>query len=121
LRLSGEGQRRPVARRNLKAGSNVIFIFGFGITLGFAFAPWGWGTTRIVWVSHDVIIAGARWGRTWANRGSYVHHYAAFHPWTGPRGPEQHKLVPRSDGERRAAREGRAGVEDHHVSPGEHH
>jgi hypothetical protein len=70
--------------------------FGFGITLGFAFAPWGWGTTRIVWVSHDVFIAGAHWGRTWANRGSYVHHYAAFHPWTGPRGPEQHKLVPRA-------------------------
>jgi Protein of unknown function (DUF3300) len=94
--------------------------FGFGITLGFGFAPWGWGTTRIVWGSHDVIIAGARWGRTWANRATYVHHYAAFHPWTGPRGAEQHQLIPRSEAERRAAREGRARIEEHHVERNRH-
>jgi hypothetical protein len=96
--------------------------FGFGITLGFAFAPWGWGSTHFVWGTHAVIIAGAPWGRTWVNRTTYVHPYAAFHRWTAPRGPEQHQLVPRSEGERRAAREGRPRVEEHHVSHGgEHH
>ncbi len=87
--------------------------FGFGISIGVAFAPWGWGTTRIVWGSHAVFIAGARWGRTWANRGTYVHPYSAFHPWGGPRGPEQHPLIKRSEEERNAAREGRARVEEH--------
>jgi hypothetical protein len=94
--------------------------FGFGITLGFAFAPWGWGSTRIVWGTHEVFIAGARWGRTWANRGTYVHPYAAFHRWAGPRGVEQHQLIPRTEAERRAASEGRARVEEHHASRGGH-
>jgi hypothetical protein len=94
--------------------------FGFGVPLGFAFRPWGWGTTRIVWASHDVFIAGARWGRTWANRATYVHPYSAFHPVTGPRGPERHELIRRSEAERSAAREGRARVEEHHPSRGEH-
>jgi hypothetical protein len=93
--------------------------FGFGITLGFAFAPWGWGSSRIVWGSHDVFIAGAHWGRTWVNRGTYVHPYSAFHPWSGPRGPEHHELIKRSEGERRAAREGRERVEEHHESHGD--
>jgi hypothetical protein len=94
--------------------------FGFGITLGIAFAPWGWGSTRIVWGTHEVFIAGARWGRTWVNRCTYVHPYAAFHRWTGPRGAEQHQLIPRSEGERRAASGGRAQVEEHHPSRDKH-
>ncbi len=91
--------------------------FGFGITIGVAFAPWGWGTTRIVWGSHAVFIAGARWGRTWANRATYVHPYSALHAWKGPRGPEQHQLIKRSKEERNAAREGRARVEQHGGRP----
>jgi hypothetical protein len=87
--------------------------FGFGVSIGFAFAPWGWGTTRFDWGRHDLFIAGARWGRTWGNRGSYVHHYSAFHAWRGPRGPEHHDLMGRSEEERRAAREGRPRVEEH--------
>ncbi len=88
--------------------------WGFGISLGFAFAPWGWGATHFVWGSHALFLGGARWGRTWANRGSYVHPYANFHRYSGPRGPEQHQLIPRSQEERRAAREGHARVEEHH-------
>ena len=91
--------------------------WGFGISLGFAFAPWGWGATHFVWGSHALFLGGARWGRTWANRGSYVHPYANFHRYSGPRGPEQHQLIPRSQEERRAAREGHARVESHHASP----
>jgi len=95
--------------------------WGFGVSVGFAFQPWGWGTTRIVWASHGVFIAGALWGRTWANRATYVHHYAAFHPWTGPRGPEHHQLIGRSEAERRAAKEGHARVEEHHAERGDRH
>jgi len=92
--------------------------FGFGISLGFAFRPWGWGTTRIGWASHDVFIGGAPWRRTWANRGTYAHPYAAFHRYTGPRGAEQHQLIRRSEEERRADREGHERIEEHQVSHG---
>jgi hypothetical protein len=88
--------------------------FGFGISLGFAFAPWGWGTTRIGWGSHALFIAGAPWGRTWGNRRVYVHPYHDFHPYHGPAVPEHHELIRRSEAERRAAREGHARVEEHH-------
>jgi hypothetical protein len=97
-------------------------VFGFGVTLGFAFRPWGWGTTRFVWDRHEVFIANGRWGRTWANRGTYVHHYDAFHRWTGPRGRENHELIRRSEAERSEARSGHArGAEEHHSSGRVHH
>ena len=50
--------------------------FGFGVSLGPVFAPWGWGATRVVWTSRTVIINNAPWQRTWVNRATYVHPYA---------------------------------------------
>ena len=94
--------------------------FGFGVALGFAFAPWGWGATHFFWGRHELFIANARWGRTWANRSSYVHPYRSFQRWSGPRGAEHHQLIPRSESERRAAREGRPRVEEHHAPRHEH-
>jgi hypothetical protein len=94
--------------------------FGFGVTLGVAFRPWGWGDIRFGWATHEVFIAGARWGRTWANRGTYVHPYPALHRWTGPRGTEMHQQIPRSPAERNAALKGRARVEEHHPARGGH-
>jgi Protein of unknown function (DUF3300) len=88
--------------------------FGYGVSLGFAFRPWGWGTSRFYWDRHDVFIGGAHWGRNWANRGSYVHPYAGFHRFDGPRGEERHELIGRSDREREAARSGHRHVEEHH-------
>jgi hypothetical protein len=96
-------------------------VFGYGVTLGFAFRPWGWGTTRFVWDRHEVFIANVRWERTWVNRGSYVHHFAAYHPWTGARGAERHELIPRSEAERNAARLGHARVPEVHHSAPVHH
>lgn len=87
--------------------------FGFGITLGFAFRPWGWGTTNFFWDRHQLFIANARWGRTWANRAVYRHPYAGFQRWGGARGPEQHQLIRRSEAERNAARMGRPRIEEH--------
>ena len=87
--------------------------FGFGVTLGVGFRPWGWGTTRILWDSHALVINGARWGRVWANRAAFVHPYA-LHRWALADRIEGHELLPRTIGERNAARLGHAWVEDHH-------
>ncbi len=51
--------------------------FNFGISLGVAFQPWGWGYNRFDWGSHAIFVNNAPWGRTWANRAVYVHPYAA--------------------------------------------
>ena len=59
------------------AGSGGAIGFNFGISLGVAFRPWGWGYNRFDWGSRAVFINNARWGRTWVNRGAYVHPYAA--------------------------------------------
>jgi len=88
--------------------------FGFGINIGVAFRPWGWGFVRFDWGAHSLFIHNVVWGRTWANRGFYVHPYAGLHRW-GP-GPhvEGHRLIGRSAEERRAPREGRARPEERH-------
>jgi len=86
--------------------------FGFGVGIGGFFGPWGWGGggIRFDWGAHAVFLGGARWGRTWENRGVYVHPgYAAFRR-PGPgfvRPAETHELHQRSEPERNAARQGR--------------
>jgi hypothetical protein len=88
--------------------------FGFGISIGLAFRPWGWGLTRFNWGAHAVIVNNAPWGRTWANRATYVHPYSVrrFAP-SAPRPPERHELVKRSPSERQGAKAGRAVKEEH--------
>jgi hypothetical protein len=89
--------------------------WGFGIGLGIAFRPWGWGYSRFDWGGHGVIIGGAPWGRTWYNRGVYAHPYGpGVRRWEPARRAEGHALVRRDEGERRAAREGRARPEERH-------
>ena len=50
--------------------------FGPAITIGAGFAPFGWGGVGFGWRSHDILIDQHPWGRTWVNRGVYVHPYA---------------------------------------------
>jgi hypothetical protein len=90
--------------------------WGFGINLGIAFRPWGWGYTRFDWGGHGVIVAGHPWGRTWVNRGVYAHPYygAGVRRWAPANRAEGHALVRRDEGERRAAREGHARPEERH-------
>lgn len=88
--------------------------FGFGINIGVVFRPWGWGFSRFDWGSHAVIINNAPWGRTWSNRGTYVHPYTVRrYPPAVTRPPERHEMENRSERERQAPREGRAQQEDH--------
>ena len=53
-----------------------VIRFGFFVTIGDFFRPWGWGYCRFDWGSHVVIINNAPWRRTWINRREYVHPYA---------------------------------------------
>ncbi len=60
--------------------------FGPGITIGAAFAPWGWGGVGFGWREHNILIDRRPWERTWVNRRVYVHPYVAPRPrYEGPR------------------------------------
>ncbi len=89
--------------------------FGFGVTIGTFFRPWGWGLGRFDWRAHTVIINNAPWRRTWVNRREYVHPYPGVRRFApGQRAVEHHELHARSEHERAAAREGRKVEEEHH-------
>jgi hypothetical protein len=55
--------------------------FGGGFFLGASFGAWGWGG-GFNWGAHNFLIGNAVWGRTWFNRGVYVHNYGN---WAGGR------------------------------------
>jgi Protein of unknown function (DUF3300) len=89
--------------------------FGYGVTIGGFFRPWGWGYDRFDWGGHAVFIDNARWGRTWYNRRDYFHPYEGLHRYgAGDRAPERHELEVRSEHERGYEREGRRAPEEHH-------
>jgi len=93
--------------------------FGFGVSVGVAFRPWGWGVVgynRFDWGAHRVFINSAPWGRTWVNRGVYVHPYPAVHRFTPAQhaAAESHALHGEDAHEREAARGGHAVHEEHH-------
>jgi len=96
--------------------------FGFGVGIGGFFAPWGWGGggIRFDWGAHAVFLNNERWGRTWANRASYVHPYPAVRrPAPGVMRPaEGHPLESRSEAERTAARQGKAAPRETHKGRG---
>ena len=89
--------------------------FGFGIAIGPAFRPWGWGGNRIVWGSHLVFVNNAEWHRNWVNRATYVHPYAIRR--AGPpvaRIEDRHALEGRAEREKAAERVGgRRPAEEH--------
>jgi hypothetical protein len=90
--------------------------FGFGITIGTFFRPWGWGVGfgRFDWGAHAVFVNNVAWHRTWYNRATYVHSYPDVHHWApADRAPEHHPAFRRSEPERQAAREGRSFHEEH--------
>ena len=87
--------------------------FGFGVTIGAAFRPWGWGVTRFDWGGHALFLNDRPWGRTWVNRGAYAHPYVGLPRWKPNARVEGHPLTPRSPREREGARMGRPRVEEH--------
>ena len=69
-------------RPGIFIGAAIGFRFGVGV--GVAFRPWGWGYNRIAWDRRVVFINNAPWQRTWVNR--YEYH----HPYTVRYYPEHH-------------------------------
>jgi hypothetical protein len=70
--------------------------FGPRISVGVAFAPWGWGPgvfARFNWGGHGWFVNNHEWGRTWANRGAYHHEWAVPH-YERPGRVEHHKVPP---------------------------
>jgi hypothetical protein len=88
--------------------------FGFGVTIGGFFRPWGWGYDRFDWDRHGVIINNEPWRRSWGNRREYEHPYPGVRRYApAERAPERHELHDRSERERAAPREGRRAPEEH--------
>jgi hypothetical protein len=88
--------------------------FGFGVTVGGFFRPWGWGYDRFDWDRHGVIINNEPWRRSWGNRREYEHPYPGVRRYApAERAPERHDLHERSERERMAPREGRRAPEEH--------
>jgi hypothetical protein len=87
--------------------------FGYGVNIGVAFTPWGWGASHVDWRGHAVVINHEPWHRTWANRAVYVHPYAIRRPPAAVRPPEVHREIERSQREREAAAAGRERKEEH--------
>ena len=102
-------------RRGLAVATAINF--GFGVTVGVAFRPWGWGLTRFDWGGHGWYIHNTLWGRNWANRTAYVHPYPFQRFDRGPRPaarpPERHQLIQRSPQERDMDRRNERREEEH--------
>ena len=56
--------------------------FGPRIVIGGGFNRWGWGGPAFGWGARAVIFDNHPWERTWVNRTTYVHSYAA--PYARP-------------------------------------
>lgn len=89
--------------------------FRFGVTIGPAFRPWGWGYNRFDWDRHAIYVNNAAWGRTWGNRTTYVHPYEGVRRFApdSRRPAEAHAVHERSERERQAFQGGKARVEEH--------
>jgi hypothetical protein len=98
-------------RPGVRIGASISF--GYGVTLGAVWGPWGWGTSRFDWGGHGLIIAGSPWRRTWANRAVYVHPYTVRRYAVPRRPPEQHRAEPRNAHERDSEWHGRPTKEEH--------
>ena len=71
--------------------------FGPRVFIGGPFLSFGWwGNPGFAWRTHGIVIGGGPWGRTWYNRGEYLHP-AYAHGWARPAGP----AVERHESERR--------------------
>ncbi len=93
-------------------GAVAGITFRFGVAIGPAFRPWGWGYNHFGWNEHTVYINNNPWHRTYVNRGAYVHPYPVQR-YEPARRVEEHQLHERTEREREAVTRGRGRVEDH--------
>jgi len=85
--------------------------FRFGVALGVAYRPWGWGYNRIAWNERVVIVNNSPWHRTWINRHEYVHPYTVRRVVVHDRGwIDRHEAMEREREHWRAREEHREAV-----------
>jgi hypothetical protein len=66
--------------------------FGNGISIGAAFAPFGWQEPRFGWGEHNIIVGGHAWDRNEHNREHYSHQYQQpYHRAEGGHFQEHHE------------------------------
>ncbi len=87
--------------------------FGFGVSIGPAFRPWGWGGNRFGWGEHHVYINRSVWNRTYVNRNTYIHQYPNVQRYAPGQRVEQHQLIQRNAHEREAQWNNRGRAEEH--------
>jgi hypothetical protein len=89
--------------------------FRYGVAMGPAFRPWGWGYNRFDWDRRTVYLNNSQWNRSWGNRTEYSHPYEGVRRFAPDyRRPEDsHQLRERSERERDAWRDNRGRVEEH--------
>lgn len=75
--------------------------FGGGISIGTGFFAFGWRSPGFGWGTHAILIDNHPWGRTWANRGAYVHSYVAPVPHYQGARPAPREVHPYRAPERR--------------------
>ena len=76
-----------------RAGFFVGGAITFGPAIGIGvFAPFGWGGISFGWGAHTIIVNNRPWGRTWVNRGAYVHPYVYQRPRVAAPRMERHEL-----------------------------
>jgi hypothetical protein len=75
-----------------RPGFAVSFAIHFApsIYIGPAFVPFGWAHPGFAWGTHAIVVGGAPWGRTWANRSIYVHTFPNAYRPVGARAVEHH-------------------------------
>ena len=92
-----------------RPGFSINSAIGFGpaVVIGGGFAPWGWAHPYMGWRDHAIFFDDRPFGRTWGNRGRYVHPYER--PYVRREGPrtEQHDFG--RDGRRDGGRDGHRG------------
>jgi len=59
--------------------------WGPAVVIGAGFYPFGWAHPYFGWGAHAIYFDHVPWGRTWVNRGYYVHPYE--HRWVAHAGP----------------------------------
>ncbi len=79
-------------RPGFAVGAAIHFGPRVVIAPSFVSSGW-WAGPGFSWRSHGILIGGGLWGRTWGNRGAYVHPYerGGYAHYAGPR-VERHEF-----------------------------
>jgi hypothetical protein len=89
-------------------------VFGPPLFIAPGFVRYGWDGAGFAWRTHGLLIDRRPWGRTFANRATYVHPYGT--PWVRPRAGRvvEHHQVEQHPHDNNGHEENRDHDHDHH-------